>query len=344
MALRSGNNNRSPGDRSTTLSGKTVGYSANKTGGEVSKGNIVASGGDEFIIGDYKYHVFTSTDYLAVTDAPTLSSLQFTIIAGGGNAQGPIASGGSGAGGFVNGTTSQGQVGIGSHLITVGGAGGNSFIFADDSIPGDGTRSPSSANDITTVALAGGPGGAENRSGGSGGGGNGWATYTGATPGTPGQGNAGSDGVDTGPPYYYRNGGGGGGAGGDGYPGGRPGGSPSPIPEFCGWGGIGKAIFNGDSFPTSYGTPGPYSGRWFGGGGGTAGVFTSVDASGGVGGGGSDEDGAQTNGGSPVRNGLINTGGGSSGSGNDTVLGGSGIVVIRYTISANYNYPTLNPA
>ena len=229
MSVKSANHKNNPGVQSETCSGKTVGYSINDVTKGVSRGLIEASGGTEFTEGDYYYHVFTSTSNLTITSAPSLSSLQFVIVGGGGITNSPVACGGGGAGGYVTGTSSKGQIGIGTHLITVGGAGSNSRIFDPSNIPGPGTRQPSSSNDLTTIALA---GGSNSQPGGSGGGGPGFGGS--AAGGTAGQGNSGANGYDSGANYYYRNGGGGGGAGGNGSPGYRPGSSPSPIPEFCG--------------------------------------------------------------------------------------------------------------
>ena len=113
-------------------------------------------------------------------------------------------------------------------------------------------------------------------------------------------------------------------------------------------GGIGRVfgIYNFDSLPTSYGTPGPTSGRWFaGGGGGGSGVpspNTTVYGLGGAGGGG---DGGISR--VPVTNpqifgqdGITNTGGGGGAPGSysnprsfthiDSGAGGPGIVIIGY--------------
>ena len=330
MSFKSHEHNKVRGNVTTTASGKDVGYSAAYTGGEVSKGSIEASGGTEFESGDFKFHVFTSTGNFVVADAPSLSTMQFMLIGGGGNSSGNVAPGGSGAGGFVTGTTSAGQVDTGTHVITVGGGGGNTYVFNPSSIPGPGSREPNNSNDITSIALAG--GGSPSSPGGSGSGGNGFSG--GSSPvgaGTPGQGKPGGPGHDSGAPYYYRHGGGGGGAGAPGSPGRQTG---PTRPDDLGYGGVGKTGFDAfDGIPSSYGTPGPSPGRWFAGGGASAGPFTPNDAIGGAGGGGSGNP-------SSDRDGDTNTGGGAAG-GNPGNNGGSGIVIIRYTKSANYNYPSL---
>ena len=133
--------------------------------------------------------------------------------------------------------------------------------------------SPSTALGLTAYGGGGGGGypGQRGRNGGSGGGGGGSAglgglgsrvTGTFVTPTNPApvpfQGNDGG----AAPTTYGGAGGGGAGAAG------------APAPGNSTWmvGGIGKVAFSGDTdFPSSYGTVGPTSGRWFAAGGGGAG-------------------------------------------------------------------------
>lgn len=314
-----------------------------------------ATGGTEFISGDYKVHIFTSTDTLEVTSAPSKSKVQYLIIGGGGTNPSPgNASGGAGAGGFVTGTSSEGAISVGSHLITVGGGGSPSYIFNPAVIP---ARTPGT---ITEEAIRGGSGatpGILGSPGGSGGGGS--YSYLGGLSGQSGQGNPGGSGVNAYP--IYRAGGGGGGAGGGGEN--AYGVAPNPGVWGTGFsrggdGGIGKAAFDGWSgIPPSYGEANPASpGRWFGGGG--AGwqnplsnpgypTFAPFGNGGGIGGGGN---GSNEGVPSPVPlsiyQGQVNTGGGAGAASPvaTPISGGSGIVIIRYLTNGTYDYPTLTPA
>ncbi len=94
-----------------------------------------------------------------------------------------------------------------------------------------------------------------------------------------------------------------------------------------GAGGIGVVAFSGDTgIPPSYGTPGPSSGRWFGGGGGESPYFRSSPTAGGAGGGGA--------GGADA---TANTGGGGGsyeGPASEGGAGGSGILIVKYPVIA----------
>lgn len=340
MGFKSTQYNQNTNAITNFLSGKSVGFSARNSEGRFSSGLIQAYGGTELVLGDYKVHIFTSTDNFTVTSAPSLSSLQYLIVAGGGASNPAPAGSGGGAGGFVTGTTSAGYIGVGTHLITVGGGGSPSYIFSPSVVP---TRTPGT---ITEEAIRGGDSGTN--PGGSGGGGQAGGPsfpYPGGN-GTPGQGNPGGTGYDSGPAYYERAGGGGGGAGGSGGDAYVANGSPGagyPAYRKGGDGGVGRAAFGGwTDIPSSYGETHPNpaeGGRWFAGGG--AGIDNprspthpiydgQTGNGGGVGGGG---DSASTPG-------VVNTGGGAGASPTSSI-GGSGIVMIRYLITGSYDYPVL---
>ena len=210
-----------------------------------NKSNVKATGGTEIDSGGYRIHVFTSPGSFVVV-SPSLTSVEYLVVAGGGagGPGNPASGGGGGAGGFR--TATGFPVTATTYPITVGGGG-----------------SPSIFSSITSTA--GGAGGAyasSGSSGGSGGGGGGTGAGeassggAGNTPPTsPSQGNPGA-GRAPGSSYYL--GGGGGGAG--------SGATPNPAStDVLSPGGIGSPI---SWLPASYGTPGPAPGRYFAGGGG----------------------------------------------------------------------------
>lgn len=302
---------------------------------------------------DIKYHIFKSPGTLDIT-AP--GEVSYTVIAGGGaGGQGfayytDTSGGGGGAGGMRSGSVT---LDTGTYTVTVGSGGVGSPI----PLNGDPSSISGPSNFTTITSAGGGRGGRWNppplntptyhrQPGGSGGGGfgidpgdYGTGAYGNDPYVDPPQGNPGGNGE----PY---GGGGGGGSGQSGRVGNSSFNSKSPVEAMNG--GIGRVfgIYNFDSLPTSYGTPGPTSGRWFaGGGGGGSGVpspNTTVYGLGGAGGGG---DGGISR--VPVTNpqifgqdGITNTGGGGGAPGSysnprsfthiDSGAGGPGIVIIGY--------------
>lgn len=183
------------------------------TGGSANSPSIVASGGTETIVGNYKYHTFNSSGTFTVTSVPSGRDLSYMIVAGGGGG-GAInqPAGGGGAGGFQYGNLSPS---VTSYTITIGGGGAASTTAAS------GTKgSDSSAFSVT--ASAGGGGGwsgavANSNNNGASGGGGGGGDNSQVGQGTAGQGfrgtNGGSDkagswggggGGATGPAGYYQ--------------------------------------------------------------------------------------------------------------------------------------------
>ena len=255
---------------------------------------IVASGGTQTTVGDFKVHTFTSTGPFNISAAgsPTNAVVEYLVQAGGGGGGGSSpGAGGMGGGG-------SGGVSTFSSITSAGGGSGGQ----------SGTSPP--------------PGGPSNFgngiAGGSGGGGSYRNPGTNAVGGTgntppvsPSQGQPGGQAGGAYAPNYPASGGGGAGAaGGPGQPGN------------AGDGGVGSFIadpFFGPTAP-SFGTPGPTgSTRYFAGGGGGGGSNGAAGAGGGAAGGGT--------GGA----GTTNTGGGGGGGGFAAGgSGGSGIVIIRY--------------
>jgi len=247
--------------------------------------------------------------------APTGVTQVEVLVVGGGGAGGGGTGGGGGAGGLIYNSAFVVTPGN-SYTVTVG-AGGS---------PGVSTASGGNGNNSvfgTLTAIGGGGGGGANALGGTGGsgGGSGNSYQTAGGSGTAGQGfNGGAGGVGTGGSGSPYQSGGGGGAGG-------PGASTftaatSTSGAYAGGGGPGL------NFSIS-GTP-----TWYGGGGGggsdTARVANSAGA-GGIGGGG-----RGGNGDSGVA-GTASTGGGGGGGANSPSqlagsAGGSGIVIIKYSV------------
>lgn len=288
-------------------------------------GYIIASGGAETTVGDYKIHTFTTSGTFLVSFAPANATIEYLVVAGGGGG-GSNMGGGGGAGGVLAlsgfGVTATG------YAITVG-AGGVGAPAGISQVSG--TNGSNSSLGATVIATGGGGGASEysnnNSPGKNGGSGGGTASYSSTTfgLGIVGQGN---NGGPSGGQYFPGGGGGAGAAG-----------STNPAN-----GGIGV---QNSILGTSY--------YWGGGGGGSG--YSGISGNGGMGGGGggapkvsggglagtgglnTGTDGAvgtlvaQTN--VPGGNGATNTGGGGGGgahynSNNYGGTGGSGIVIVRY--------------
>ncbi|MDP4634000.1 MAG: fibronectin type III domain-containing protein, partial [Pontimonas sp.] len=262
---------------------------------------------------------FTAIGSRTWTVPAGVTQLEYLIVAGGG-AGGRYRGGGGGGGGVLEGTTT---VAAGNQTITVG-AGGIGSSYNQVAPPTNGGNSSA----FGRTAFGGGRGGTLDRggeppaTGGSGGGGGAWdnARQTGAL-GTAGQGFEGGAGS-----FAVANGrsGGGGGAGGAGLAG-----------TISGAGNGGPGVLS------------TITGSDYGGGGGggldNRGVATARGL-GGVGGGGA---GGTGEGGSPpdlpAVDGQANTGGGGGGNGQGSNFydggtelsgdGGSGIVVVRYSLN-----------
>lgn len=290
------------------------------------------SGGIEIDEGSHVLHVFTSTGNLVV-NAPV--NIDYLVVGGGGGS-GSAYGGGGGAGGVRTGTY---VIPSGTHLITVGAGGTTSSVSNPAPAKGVGYPGQPSSMGSFIISAGGGAGGGSynfngqppdpaaaplyiNGSAGASGGGGGAYTLIGvAGTGISGQGYPGTNAAG------ISRGGGGGGAG---EPGGK---SPTYSPQRQG--GDGVAV---PWVPPAYGTVGPTPGRWFGGGGsGGTGSPTDPDSAslpGGAGGGGR---GINTGLGGGT-NATPNTGGGGGGGGGNLWdvagpggLGGSGIVIVRYS-------------
>jgi hypothetical protein len=277
-----------------------------------------ATGGTETVIDAsgtyYRVHTFLTDGTLEVTQDV---DVEYLVVAGGGGGgdatQFKVAGGGGGAGGFLTGSTS---ISTGTYPITVGAGGISGTTTAGIGLPG-GSGENSVFSDITAIGGGGAAGASGSAaSGGSGGGGGSPATTPAS--GTAGQGFGGGAGDEAN--TSARAGGGGGGAsevGADGL---------SHIS--IGYGGAG-----GDGLASAISGS---SSNYAGGGGGGFGSGRPA-GSGGLGGGG--------NGGNGVAGqaGQANTGGGGGGAGNSSSTftpsskggnGGSGIVIVRYEITA----------
>jgi hypothetical protein len=290
-------------------------------------GGVSATGGIETTPGNgFKYHTFTSSGTFTVSGSGFVECL---LVGGGGGAGAPLGSGG-GAGGLVH--HSSFEVSSGPYSVTVGGGGagatgpgtpgvnstgykGSSSTFGGMTADGGGGGAPYYGDGIT---------GPNQVSGGSGGGRSGPAPGSATQPGlnspftpNPNFAQYGNDGSPAGDPV----GGGGGGAGAAGPPA-KTGGAGRQYPAFTGPL-IGVPALN------------PLSGFYAGGG---AAGSRSTPLAGGSGGGGpsAPTPGLPSNYGAA---GTQNSGGGAGGgfyagvrSGSTASAGGSGIVIIRYTV------------
>jgi len=275
-----------------------------------------ASGGNITTDGTYWYHTFLSSG----TFTPQTALSCDTLVIAGGAGGGDNTGGGGGAGGLL--VQSGRAVTAAAYSITVGagGAGGTGGVNSGRGVTG--------SNSIfdTITALGGGGGNqgpfASGANGGSGGGGGeaqaGGSATQGNSGGATGYGNAGGGGNNASP---YRHGGGGGsgaaGAGGTGISNGNGG---------NGLNGSTVALLNSMGAATSTGVLN--TGNYYYAAGGGGGANSGAGGTGGIGGGGNGGTGGASTAG------TANTGsGGGGGGGGAPSAGGSGIVIIRYTIA-----------
>jgi hypothetical protein len=270
---------------------------------------IIATGGTVTNVGGYRIHTFTSSGSFAVEEGGVIDYL---VIAGGGGGAtsteyASAGSGGGGGGGFQTGTMNVSS-GI-TYTVTIGagGAGGSGR-----EVPGSQGGNTIFSGDSTTLTSYGGGGGGKGYqyggwgggAGGSGGGGGG---------GGNGGGIEGGVGVYPGSSYIS--------VARQGYDG-----SSGHGPNRAGGGGGGagesrdRYVYNANGANGAYSTISGTSVAYAGGGGGSG--------NGGVGGGGNTGLG-------PASNGTTNRGGGGGGYGTSpgqAGSGGSGVVIIRYSL------------
>jgi hypothetical protein len=277
-----------------------------------------ASGGDIIVNdGTYWYHAFLSSGIF--TPQSTLSC-DTLVVAGGGGGGGATGTGG-GAGGLSY-QSNRSAITSTSYAVTIGagGAAGGGFGIAGNNSVFD-----------TITSNGGGRGGFGGGSGGNGGSGGGAGDSAPSSPGTTTQGNTGgatgygnNGGNAVAPASYGQGGGGGAGAvGGNG------------TTSVGGNGGVGLsgttiAALNAMGAATNTGQL--VSSNYFYAGGGGGGVNTSNASTGGSGGGGNGNNGGGNG------NGTANTGGGGGGCNGggfavSSGAGGSGIVIVRYTMA-----------
>jgi len=296
------------------------GVAVSATGGTIT---TYSSGGI-----DYKVHTFLSTDDFVLT---TYALVDILVVGGGGSGgKSAEGGGGGGAGGFISATGL--RLPPGTYTATVGDGGA---VPVSNGVGNNGTDS----SFIGFVAKGGGGGGAQESinavDGGSGGGSGG--RDSGGT-------SAGADAVPYSWPYVFRSQ--------EGYVAptnyenlsqGNDGGTTTTTSGDISSGGGGAGAVGGsatvDSGPAGNGGDGVQnafrtgSNVYYGGGGGGG---TNIAGSGGLGGQGGGGRGAQSV--SPVISavaGTANTGGGGGGGSTATYApgaGGSGIVVVRYTV------------
>lgn len=305
------------------------------SGNAITKTVVAApTGGTITTSGNYRIHSFTSSGNFI--NSNTLS-LDYLVVAGGGGGGGGANStwhggGGGGAGGLIY-LTGQSRT-AGTHSVVVGtGGGGGSGHNSNANHGNNGNNS--SFNSSTAIGGGGGgpglPGSAVANNGGSGGGNGGGNNTTNYSTGTSGQGNRGGSSTASGGPGGDPYGAGGGGAGGvggnDGLHLAGPGGAglnnsiTGSAVGYAGGGGGGNATDGSD-----------YAGNA----GGTSGVATH----GGGSGGGAYPNNTSVSGARAVgSNGTNGRGGGGGGGAGGTPFynggsGGSGIVIIRYDMTA----------
>jgi hypothetical protein len=267
-----------------------------------------ASGGDIVISdGTYWYHAFLSSGIF--TPASNLTCDYLVVAGGGAGGEGySTRTGGGGAGGLRSTLGTTGGGGSLESPVALTSAINYAIAIGAGASGGNGSNSSIAGTGLATIASIGGGGGTQASTGGTGGsgGGAGWPANGGA--GTANQGFAGGN-SSGGAPYAA---GGGGGAG--------QAGQTAPNTSTGGFGGAGVSI---SAWATATGTG--VSNFYAGGGGGGG----STPGAAGSGGGGAGSSGSA---GTP---GTANTGGGGGGQWGEgsSADGGSGIVILRYTIA-----------
>jgi len=296
------------GQSASTVIGIKVTNEDAKTSSTVNETVIdVPSGGTITTHGSYRVHTFLSTANFVIPSG--FSRSMDTLIVAGGGAGGNWHAGGGGAGGMItyNTTPSAGTytmtVGAGGAggTTSVGSQGGSSVAFSQSTVGGG------RGGNYNNATLAG--------NGGSGAGGNGQDDQNTRGTGTAGQGSDGGNGWSGG----SHAGGGGGGKGATGGTG--------QNQQTAGNGGAGGT----NDYRTGSNV------TYAGGGGGGVWHNTSTGGTGGTGGGGNGSYNGNNN---PPTAGTDNTGGGGGGSGAQgdntsyasQTTGGSGIIVVRYTL------------
>lgn len=272
-------------------------------------GTAKASGGDIIATdGTYWYHAFLKTGRF--TPAIPNLSCDILTVAGGGGASGSYASAGGGGGGYLTYSSQVLSTVTQTVIVGAGGAGGpNSNYY-------DGFDGSSSQFGSLTAAVGGGAGAAggynNGHNGGSGGGS--WATKSGGT-GIVGQGHNGATGSTDN--TTYTNGGAGGGAGTAATA------SVGNTTGARGGDGLYTSISGGATTGLGILSGGNYYFAGGGGGGFQAGSAPAVPLGGSAG----------VNTGTP-NSGAAYSGAGGGGTGGNYVggAGGSGIVIVRYTV------------
>ena len=319
-------------------------------------GYIQATGGSTVDSPTHRYHVFTASGSLVVTDLsgqPTVpSSMEYVVVAGGAGAGGN-GGGGGGAGGVLH---HPGLTAVAQTYTVVVGEGGNSNATGGDSYFGPTANSPTGPQPAAGGSLSKGGGSSGFRtageSGGSGGGA-GWGGPPQSRPGGEGiqptqpsdskggatpYGNDGGYGVDPGPGDNQSSGGGGG-AGGAGQnygPNKAAGGSGQPFSNFPAPV-LAPAVPTGPAWSPIVGPTGLFAG---GGGGGMGGSSPNPgNSSRSPGGGGQGGKGNPDSLPNADKDAIQFTGSGGGGGGSATPssdysgVGADGIVMIRYPIT-----------
>ena len=324
IVIQEGTSNNFVAGSTFSLYGISATGTSPAIGPKAQGGNIVANDGT------YWYHAFLTSGTFTPTVALTSDVL---VIAGGGSGGAGGNSGGAGGGG-AGGLLYFSSQSVSTATNVVVGAGGPA-VATTGGIAYNGNTGNDSQFGALTLVKGGGYGGGgrlDNLSysvggtGGSGGGAGRWSntgTVNGGAASPAGQGNAGGNSSTTG---GGRGSGGGGGAGAAGTNG-------VNTTNNDGAGGAGINTYSTWATATSTGVSGYYAG-----GGGGSSVYTS-NGTGGAGGGGAGGT-AATSSAQSGTSGTYGTGGGGGGmgGGDASVLktsgaGGSGIVIIRYTIA-----------
>jgi hypothetical protein len=292
----------------------------------------VTNGVSVFQSAEYCFVAFKTVGSYTWTPPTGVTKIDLLVVAGGGGGAARHG-GGGGAGGLINATNTT----INSSNLSISVGGGGSGAAANTSVGGEGSsgsNSVVSGGGITTQTAVGGGNGSFTLAAGSGGsGGGGGCCGQAVGTGTAGQGNSGSAGSFSSPTYWV--GGGGGGAS-------ASGGTASGTTG--GKGGDGRAISwitTAAQSSLSVGAVNSSQVYFAGGGGGGTDRNTIAAGAGGLGGGGAGGNDATT-----VANSAANTGGGGGGSGcyssggAKAGDGGSGVVVIRYSIPTFSNSAT----
>jgi hypothetical protein len=104
------------------ISPTTLYFNPSNDIGEILSSNIVATGGEEYIFGEYRVHIFTTSGTFEILSKGIDQEVRFLVVGGAGGG-GADLGGGGGAGGFIDSSIMSSSLGLNVYDITVGSGG-----------------------------------------------------------------------------------------------------------------------------------------------------------------------------------------------------------------------------